>query len=400
MIIKNFDFGWQGVKAVSVQEQILYTYLRKYYNDQSKTILINTTWILDTPKPLTIDQLNTKVAEYTKKQYQIFAGSSWPNIEQIINGDVLEFPETIKNEIRDFKLKIDQYKHSLVKYNYQKPYMEVVADYVRDHKTEIDNVIIYSFLDPPKELKFLDQYYFNVIKIGGNPKPNHWIDFHAINVDEFFIIDQRMRKDAKLIEIPFMCLNGKPHKHRRTLVKSLIEKDLHKIGLVSFGGMPEKFKDSAEFIGPITLFEKNIRPNDIYLGPFDPMSLGDIDNWNRHFLNIVTETVQDVEKVNWWSEKIFKPIIGYKPFLVYAPNGCVNILTEHGFLHYCYDFADISDLDLTKPNNIPNFLKELSNQPVSYLKMKYDQLFEKILYNKQRFDVYVKEQWETINKGL
>jgi hypothetical protein len=76
------------------------------------------------------------------------------------------------------------------------------------------------------------------------------------------------------------------------------------------------------------------------------------------------------------------------------------MLVDHGFQHYCNDFTDISDLDLSQPNNIPTFLKQLSDQPTSYLKMKYNQLFEKIQFNRERFDSYVAEQWEVINQGL
>jgi hypothetical protein len=76
------------------------------------------------------------------------------------------------------------------------------------------------------------------------------------------------------------------------------------------------------------------------------------------------------------------------------------MIERHGFEHYCDDFADISDLDLRQPNNIPLFLKTLSDQPTDYYKKKYQQLTKKILYNKNRFNQYVQEQIDNIEKGL
>jgi hypothetical protein len=397
MIIKHFDFGWQGVKAVGLQKKILETYLSNYYTDQSNTVLINTTWLSSKIITLTNSQIDEKIIEYTKENYEIFAGADWPKLDQIVNSDFIELPNYINFEILNFKSKIQEYKKTL---DHSISTMKEIENYISGHKYEIDTVIVYSFLDPPNSLPFLDNQPFDVIKIGGNPNPNQWIDFHALLVDKFFSVDQGLNKTSTSIEVPFMCLNGKPHKHRCKIVNALLDLGLDKLGLVSFGGMGNDLKESTDYIGTITIPENHIRPQGINYDPFDAMSLGDINNWNKHFLNIVTETVWDVERFNWWSEKIFKPIIGHRPFLVYAPNGCTNMLVEHGFQHYCNDFTDISNLDLTQPDNIPAFLNQLSSQPTNYLKMKYDQLYDKILFNSNRYAEYVKEQWATVDRGL
>jgi hypothetical protein len=398
MITKHFNFGWHGVKAADLQTHILAAYLRNFNIDKSNTVLINTTWLLSIPNYLTSDQISEKTINFANNQYEIFAGASWPKLSQILTENVLELPLAIKNEILEFKSKINEYQISLEFNNHNTLPIEQVKKYINKYKHEIDIVIVYSFLDPPRLLSFLDNQPFSVIRIGGNP--NYWLDFHAMLVDKFFLRDTRLSITSNLIDTPFMCLNGKPRNHRHNLVRELLRLKLDKLGLVSFGGMHIALKESSDYIGPITIPENHIRPQGINYDPFDAMSLGDIDNWNRHFLNIVTETVWDVEKENWWSEKIFKPIIGHRPFLVYAPNGCTNMLVEHGFQHYCNDFTDISNLDLTQPDNIPTFLKQLSSQPTSYLKMKYDQLNEKILFNSNRYTEYVKEQWETVDQGL
>ena len=400
MIIKNFDFGWQGVKSVELQKQILTDYLQKYYTDQSNTVLVNTTWLSSKQLEKTNNKIDQQVNNYASLEYDIFAGLDWPDLNQILQTESFEhLSETVKLEVLDFKFKIFQYQTNLEVNTRCSPQTQV-KNFIEEHKPIIDNVIVYSFLDPPRILSFLDDQPFNVIKIGGNPKPNIWIDFHAMLVDKFLFVSPNLSNTANLIDVPFMCLNGKPHPHRYNIVKELIKLKLDKLGFVSFGGQAEELKGRTDYIGLISIPEKHKKITGVDFDIFDAMTLGDIDNWNRHFLNIVTETNWNVEKVNWWSEKIFKPILGYRPFLVYTPNGCVNMLTEHGFLHYCNDFTDISDLDLTQPDNIPVFLKELCAQPTSYLTMKYDQLFEKIQFNRERFDSYVLEQWELVTKGL
>ena len=75
-------------------------------------------------------------------------------------------------------------------------------------------------------------------------------------------------------------------------------------------------------------------------------------------------------------------------------------LHTHGFESYVTDFQDISDLDLTQPDNIPTLLSELCQQGPSYWKSKYIALQEKILYNKHHFDHYVQSLKDKIKKGI
>jgi hypothetical protein len=130
------------------------------------------------------------------------------------------------------------------------------------------------------------------------------------------------------------------------------------------------------------------------------MSLGHRDNWQRHFINIVTETQFDIQQTNFVSEKIYKPIVGMRPFLVYANDGAVAWLTERKFQPYVNDFADITDLDLSHPHNMAPFLKILCDQSLTYWQAKYLALKDKIMYNKIHFTEYVKQQNLIVEKGI
>jgi hypothetical protein len=187
-----------------------------------------------------------------------------------------------------------------------------------------------------------------------------------------------------------MCLNRKPHPHRRQLYQQLNELNLLDRGLVSMGGHPTPLRSL-----PDDVVGQDIAPNggtEQFGITNDIVSLGNINHWQRHFLNIVTETIWDIEPSNFVSEKTFKPILGLRPFLIYAPNGGVGCLTSRGFEPYVNDFTDISDLDLTQPWTISNFLAELCKQDPKYWSMKFNQLKEKLLYNQQKFKDCVKQQ--------
>ena len=134
--------------------------------------------------------------------------------------------------------------------------------------------------------------------------------------------------------------------------------------------------------------------------PGDITTLSSIENWSRHFLNIVTETEYEVDRKYFVSEKIYKPILGMRPFLVYAPGGASAWLTSKGFETYCGDFTDISDLDLTQPDNIAPFLSELCQQPLQYLRYKLINLGQKIMHNREHFYQYVNSQQQKIEKEL
>jgi hypothetical protein len=389
MIIKHFNFNLQHDAITEFQSQLLWNYLKTFYVDKSSTVLINTAWIPTKFVTLTTEEINEEVARYTVDAYNIFAGASWPPLEHILTPDnSISVSELISAEITNFLQTVNEYRISLSNETH-------IKKYILTNQDKINNVIVYSLVDPADlRVNFLNNKKYRVIRINSNS--DNWIDFGALVTDKFVQIDTSPNIDSSKIVVPYMIVSELPQPHCRELVELLRSSGTNKGGYIMLGGRLNVCRKNIDYLSSIASlnYQNNIKNS------IDAMSLGDIDNWNRHFLNIVTEKIWDVEKENWWSEKIFKPIIGHRPFLVYAPNGCVNKLTSHGFQHYCNDFTDISNLDLTEPNNIPAFLKQLSDQPTSYLKMKYDQLYDKILFNNNRYTEYVKEQWATVNRGL
>jgi hypothetical protein len=171
------------------------------------------------------------------------------------------------------------------------------------------------------------------------------------------------------------------------------------VGLISMGS---DAGTAARYL-PTDTIHDNLAPNagaNHYGIPNDIASLGHVSNWRSHFLNIVTETFYDINKTGFVSEKIYKPIVGCRPFLVYDPDGACRWLQNRGFETYVNDFADISDLDLTIPGNMAPFLDTLCGQSVTYYQKKFVDLKEKILYNKEHFRHHVDLQNRTVQQGI
>lgn len=249
-------------------------------------------------------------------------------------------------------------------------------------------VVGVALLDPPiVQLDWFSKLDCEVTGVGYYPGSD--VDYFALFMDQYYQpVDQDLLDTSK-IDRAYMCLNRKPHPHRLRLYQGLESAGILDQGIVSMGGDP-----------PIRLLDNDVDGQQLApnggVSQFginnDIASLGNIDYWQRHFVNIVTETIWDIDPCNFLSEKTFKPILGLRPFLIYAPNGGLQCLLNRGFEPYVNDFKDISDVDLLQPYNVPVFLSDLCKQTPAYWKMKLVDLREKLLYNQQRFNDYVSQQ--------
>jgi hypothetical protein len=280
---------------------------------------------------------------------------------------------------------------------YTDEYHQQVLTWLRNNP--VDRIVLVAMLDQsiPRP-GWYSEFDCEILPLGYYPG-EHALDFWAVFVDEFLktpSTDQLTEVSA--IDTAYMCLNRKPHWHRQQLYNRLQARDLLQHGIVSMGGEGTAIRSLV-----VDQDHDNMAPNasrDHHGIPNDIVSLGHIKNWQRHFVNIVTETGYNINQSGFVSEKIYKPIVGCRPFLVYDPDGGTQWLQDHGFENYVKDFDDITDLDLTLPINIPQFLSVLCEQNSAYWQTKYLALQEKILYNKQHFVDYVKSQREFIEKGI
>jgi hypothetical protein len=273
---------------------------------------------------------------------------------------------------------------------YSQDYHNTVLEQLRN--MQFSHLVLIAMLDPAiPQPEWFAEFDCKILCIGyypGNYNLDYWSLFtHKYNHDVASM-------SADQIDTAYMCLNRKTHWHRRRLYQQLVRLDIVNQGLVSFGHERNLAVDrDHDNLAPAADRTKFGVPNDI-------ASLGHPQNWNRCFLNVVTETAWDINLTKFVSEKIYKPIVGCRPFLVYDTNGAHTWLGDRGFQSYVNDFYDITDLDLTMPGNLACFLKVLCDQPKTYWQKKFVDLQQKIMYNKNQFAQYVEQQYKRIEKGI
>jgi hypothetical protein len=273
---------------------------------------------------------------------------------------------------------------------YTDEYHQQVMSWLKS--THIDRIVLVAMLDAAiPQPHWFQEIGCEIVGIGYYPGANQ-PDYWSLFVDTFMTVpDTNLLMSTAQFKVPYMCLNRKPHPHRVELYQDLDGHGILDSGLVSLGSesgpavrsLPGE--QAHDRLAPNHSAEHHGIPNDI-------ASLGNLDHWHKHFLNIVTETTWDISRNGFVSEKIYKPIVGGRPFLVYDPGGAEDWLVTRGFKTFLDDFRDISELDLRNPKNIAPFLSVLSQQNMPYLISKYLALRDKIQYNKTHFQEYVQQQ--------
>ena len=116
----------------------------------------------------------------------------------------------------------------------------------------------------------------------------------------------------------FLAYNGKPQEHRVHLLDQLRERKLLDLG------------------------HWTLNQTGFHATTNQVQTLGDMTVWNSHFLNITTETCMKTwEETLIISEKVFKPIVGLRPFVI---NGSPRYY--HEFQQLGFDcFTDIWPID-------------------------------------------------------
>jgi hypothetical protein len=310
-------------------------------------------------------------------------------------------------ELRKFEIEIvQQYLRSWFTDNipsvvvnstwYNLKFHEQVRDFIQQNR--IKRVALTSFVDAAIAQPDWFQDLPIQVRCLGYYRGADEIDAWALILDQYCTLHENSTLMPRL-DTAFLCYNRKPHKHRVRLFEQLRSQDCLQHGIVTLG---------HESGTPIASLEHDVTPSDIAPNPGteqygivnDIMSLGPESIWNRCFLNVVTETVFDVDTTWFVSEKIYKPIIGYRPFLVYAPQGACGWLQHIGIEPYLHDFSDISDLDLAHESNIAPFLSVLCNQGPAYYQSKYMTLRGKIEHNRNQFMRHLHHTRAKLHQGI
>jgi hypothetical protein len=246
----------------------------------------------------------------------------------------------------------------------------------RDLSAEIqdaspDFIICHDLVDPaiPQVHEIIQDSGIPHLFIGNADQ--YRLDFWAmvcdLNFQSYTNTELQLRPGAK----KFICLNRKPHAHRRVIMRYL---DQVKDQGYLTSGMDPDLVDAD--VGDYDIC------NDVY-------SLGDISTWQDAYLNIVTETTFNNDNF-FISEKTWKPVIGLRPFFVYGQPKLREYLRAQGF----DTFEDL--IDYTECVTEQDYA-ELAIKIVNNLSINYSEPFQqRLLHNQQRFRNYVYEQWDRL----
>ena len=260
-------------------------------------------------------------------------------------------------------------------------------------KNNPDITFLCSFTDPLGPIQNLVDQIPGCVKLVGYTDSEYFYDFWAVACSRFFKTYADHELEPTKFDYLYLNYNRKPHTHRIELVNLLETSKLIDYGCVSLGNSIYTVNDqhvnykeygANDVVGDVGI------PNDIY-------SLGQLEIWNKSFINVVSETLFDFSKNVFLSEKIFKPIIGLRPFVINGSPGIYRILKKAGF--DC--FEDLFPVNLLSDENFNNMRKFNNHKHIieSLIKFKdmnlleiYNQLRPRLLYNQKLFHEYARNQ--------
>ena len=234
-------------------------------------------------------------------------------------------------------------------------------------------------------------------------------DFWAAVTDQYF----KRYTDTEVLPTNitrvFLNYNRKPTYYRRMVLEEYINQGVDHLGHVTLGLNTFKNPDLDRFVlPPETLGYIAGGEGDAPVGDHhtlrdlrvanDIFSLGNLDVWNSCFLNVVTET--SVSGTLWTSEKVFKPMIGLRPFFYYGNPAVLLKLEELGFDIFrdinlytdkwftavkCSSYhADGSELEFIT-NHLIDLIKHLAQQDLNKL---YQEILPRLKHNRELFLKY------------
>jgi hypothetical protein len=236
----------------------------------------------------------------------------------------------------------------------------------------------------------------------GNFDTEYQFTFHSTLLPKYFrpyAEEDLLLKDVKWI---YLNYNRKPREHRSDFVKKIIDNNLKKYGIVTLGINNPVFSKKQEAIS-LLLGEK---PNDFAkegnwgLGeefgiPHDIHSLGNMDYWQNHFLNIVGETEFFPWNHMFISEKTWKPILGLRPFVLNGQTRIYQYLRDNGFktFNHYFDGIELEDVkEFEVHDSIISVIKYLAKLDQKEIMAMYNDMLPALRHNKERFFEFAQEQ--------
>jgi hypothetical protein len=284
------------------------------------------------------------------------------------------------------------YKQLIAKQQFDRVFLLAAADPVFLNQEQIDSIQTETQAKLYLLGHFDSQYYFN---------------FHSQVLPKYFAQYSTEQLELGDLKYTYVNYNRKPRDHRSALVNQLVNEDLLRHGVVTLGKQNNIY--SKEIV-PSQHLTLNETPDDavgnwgldMSFGiPHDIHSLGNMQIWQQHFLNVVGET----EFLPWdnmfISEKTWKPILGLRPFVINGQTKVYQYLRDQGFCtfnHYWphIELENINELEVH--NSITQVIKYLTALGKDRLKDLYTDMLPDLLHNQRHFAEFSQTQRQRINK--
>ena len=288
---------------------------------------------------------------------------------------------------------------------------------IYQYQNKVDRIFFLSSVDPvmlvPNQLAEIvkvvgakESYYF------GNFDSEHQFSFIATLLPKYFQKYTATELLMQRIDYIYITYNRKPRQHRTRLVNLLIEHNLEHDGFITLGNddngmysqdepliktfIPGETVDDYACEGNWGMDNKHGIPHDIH-------SLGNMDIWQGHFLNIVGETEFNPWDNMFITEKTWKPILGLRPFVINGQSKIYQYLRDNGFKTFNHLWPHIEvenalDTEVTdRIIDVIEYLKMIGSREIEKM---YGAMIPDLLHNQKRFAQFAQEQDYKINSIL
>jgi hypothetical protein len=276
-------------------------------------------------------------------------------------------------------------------------------------KQQFDCVFLLAAADPvflsPDQIKNIQLDTQAKLYLLGHFDSEYYFNFHSQVLPKYFVKYSTDQLELVDLKYTYVNYNRKPRDHRSDLVNQLCQEDLLKYGVVTLGKQNNIYSKETVPSQHLTL---NETPNDavgnwgldMSFGiPHDIHSLGNMQIWQQHFLNVVGET----EFLPWdnmfISEKTWKPILGLRPFVINGQTKIYQYLRDQGFRTFEKYFNNIALENIPEyqvHDSIVAVIKYLCSLSKDELISMYQLMLPDLIHNRNRFFEFSTEQTHKI----
>ena len=281
---------------------------------------------------------------------------------------------------------------------------------------KFDNLFLLATIDPvyvtEQQIKdiFVESGARSQYRIGMWENSEYEWNWHAAATPRYF--RNYTEDEVKMTDLPsgvFLCYQRKPRRHRVELTNLLIESGLDKRGVLTLGaGNKDDQKNWSEGLsGPRITVDNDltqwtaadIGDKDRFAGlPNDLVTLGDLEIWKNHFLNIVSETEFNNWHPRFITEKTWKPMIGLRPFLIHGQTRIYSWLRKNGFhtFNHYWPHVPVEESD-DQHGTVMSVLHWLCDMDKENLRSMYQDMLPFLRHNRERFLEFGREQYHKMH---